>query len=195
MCNELLYKLNIAEQVRVLVIDTTASNTGINTSACTLFEKALGREIVWVACRHHIMEVILSSVFKAVLENTTGPCVEVFKRFQSQCDVITKENFDLPDEADFQGIRHLREEAKETYTKLFGTTFPRDDYREFLKLCTIFVGVNKESYIFNEFKAPGGVSNARWMSKAIYAIKIVLFRRQFTLPLNYWKDLLLWLSL
>ena len=46
----------------------------------------------------------------------------------------------------------------------------------------IFVGGNKESYIFKEFKAPGGVSNARWMAKAIYAIKIVLFRRQFTLP-------------
>ena len=45
-----------------------------------------------------------------------------------------------------------------------------------------FVGGNKESYIFKEFRAPGGVSNARWMSKAIYAIKIVLFRRQFTLP-------------
>ena len=66
----------------------------------------------------------------------------------------------------------MREEAKETYTELFDTTFPRDDYREFLELCMIFVGGNKESYIFQEFKAPGGVSNARWMSKAIYAIKI-----------------------
>ena len=153
---ELLYKLNIAEQVRVFVFDTTASNTGINTGACTLIGKALGRELVWVACRHHIMKVVLLSAFQAVLEDTTGPCGEVFKRFQSQCDVINKENFDLPDEADFQGIRHLREEAKETYTELFGTTFPRDDYREFLELRMIFVGGNKESYIFKEFKAQVG---------------------------------------
>ena len=47
------------------------------------------------------MEVVLSSAFKAVMENTTGPCVEVFKRFRSQWDVINKENFDLPEEADF----------------------------------------------------------------------------------------------
>ena len=120
--------------------------------------------------------------FQSSNGRSTGPCGEVFKQFQSQWDVINKENFDLPDEADFQGIRHLREEAKETYTELFGATFPSDDYREFLELCMIFVGGNKESYIFKEFKAPGGVSNARWMSKAIYAIKIVLFRRQFTLP-------------
>ena len=107
------------------------------------------------------MEVVLSSAFKAVMENTTGPCVEVFKRFQSQWDVINKENFDLPEEADFQEIRRLREEAKETYTELFDTTFPRDDYRELLELCMIFVGGNKESHIFKEFKAPGGVSHAR----------------------------------
>ena len=93
------------------------------------------------------MEVILSSVFKAVMGDTTGPCVEVFKRFQSQWDVINKENFDLPDEANFQGICHLQEEAKETYTELFDTTFPRDNYREFLELCMTFDGGNKESYI------------------------------------------------
>ena len=80
------------------------------------------------------MEVALSSVFTAVVEDTTGPCKKLFKRFQSQWDVIDKENFDLPDEADFQGIRHLRKEAKKTYTELFDTTFPRDDYREFLKI-------------------------------------------------------------
>ena len=189
VCIELLYKWNIAEQVRGLVFDTTASNTGIYTGACTLIEKALGRELVWVACRHHIMEVVLSSVFKAVMGDTTGPCVEVFKRFQSQWNVINKENFDLPDEADFQGICHLREEAKETYKELFDTTFPRDDYRDFLELCMIFVGGKKESYIFKEFRALGGVSNAWWMSKAIYAIKIVLFGRQFTLPLELLEGL------
>ena len=72
--------------------------------------------------------------------DTTGPCVK--ERFQSQWDVINKENFDLPDEADYQEIRHSREEAKEIYTELFDTTFPRDDYREFLELCIIFVGGN-----------------------------------------------------
>ena len=115
----------------------------MNTGARTLIEKALGRELVWVACCYHILEIVLSSVFKTVMGDTTGPCVEVFKRFQSQWDVINKENFDLPNEADFQEIRHLREEAQETYTALFDTTFPHDDYRKFLELSMIFVGGNK----------------------------------------------------
>ena len=182
VCTELLYKWNFADQVRGLVFDTTASNTGINAGACTLIEKALGRELVWVACRHHVMEIVLLSVFTAVLGDTTGPCVEVFKRFQSQWHVINKYNFDLPDEVEFQGIHHLREEAKQTYTKLFDTTFPRDDYRKLLELCLIFVGGSEKSNISKKLRAPGGVSNAQWMSKAIYSMKIVLFRRQFTLP-------------
>ena len=53
----------------------------------------------------------------------------------------------------------------------------------------IFVRCGEESYIFKEFRAPGGVSNARWMSKAIYAIKIVLFRRQTTLSPELLKGL------
>ena len=128
------------------------------------------------------MEVILLSVFTAVLGGTTRPCVKVFKRFQSQWHVINKENFDLPDEAEFQGIHHSRKEAKQTYTKLFETTFPRDDYRELLELCMIFVGGSEKSNISKKFRAPGGVSNARWMSKAMFSIKIAIFRRQFTLP-------------
>ena len=57
-----------------------------------------------------------------IVQDTIGPCV-------SQWHVINKENFALPNEAEFQGIYHLRE-TKQTYTKLFETTFLRDDYRE-----------------------------------------------------------------
>ena len=79
-----------------------------------MIKKALGRELVWVVCRHHIMEVVLSSVFTAVLGDATGPCVKVYKRFRSQWHVINKENFDQPHKTDFQGIHHLPEEAKQT---------------------------------------------------------------------------------
>ena len=112
VCIELLYKWNIADQVRGLVFNTTASNTGINAGACTLIEKALGRELVWVACRHHGMEIVLSSVFTALLGDTTGPCVEVFKRFQSLWHVINKENFDLPDESEVSGNSSFARRSK-----------------------------------------------------------------------------------
>ena len=128
------------------------------------------------------MEIVLSSVFAAVMVYTTGPCVEVFKRFQSQWHVINKKKLIYWTKRIFREFIILRVEAKQIYIELFETTFPLDDYRELLELCMIFIGGSEKSNVFKEFRAPGGVSNARWMSKAIYAIKIVLLRRQFALP-------------
>jgi len=52
-----------------MCFDSTASNTGRTNGACTLLEKAVGRNLLWMACRHHMFEVLLSdfqSVFWAV---------------------------------------------------------------------------------------------------------------------------------
>lgn len=52
----------------------------------------------------------------------------------------------------------------------------RDDYKEFLQLALIFIGVEKYN-----FRKLGATSNARWMSKALYCLKIFVFRDQFPL--------------
>lgn len=58
---------------------------------------------------------------------------------------------------------------------------PRNDYLELLqKLCNIFLGGTSPGYKA-KFRAPGGLHNARWMAKAIYSLKIYLFKKQFTL--------------
>ena len=54
----------------------------------------------------------------------------------------------------------------------------RDDYKELLQLTMIYLGGNFESGF--TFKAPSSRSNARWMSKVIYTIKIALFSKQLT---------------
>jgi len=51
----------IRDVVQGLVFDTTSSNTGIHKGACVLIEEALGRELVNIGCRHHVLEVILST--------------------------------------------------------------------------------------------------------------------------------------
>lgn len=56
---------------------------------------------------------------------------------------------------------------------------PRDDYREFLELIIIFLGETPSRGI--HFRQPGAYHFARWMSKAIYCLKIYLFRQQFKL--------------
>jgi hypothetical protein len=53
----------------------------------------------------------------------------------------------------------------------------RDDYRELLELGVIFLGGTPTRGIF--FRYPGAMHHARCMSKAIYFLKIFIFRKQF----------------
>lgn len=54
---------------------------------------------------------------------------------------------------------------------------PRGDYQEFLELACIFLGGIPPRGI--KFKRPGANHHARWLAKAIYCLKIFIFRAQF----------------
>ena len=56
---------------------------------------------------------------------------------------------------------------------------PREDYKELLHLSLLFLGGWTEGKF--KFRAPGALHQARWMAKAIYALKIVLFNKQLEL--------------
>ena len=74
----------------------------------------------------------------------------------------------------------LCEEMLLYYPDAIETQQPRDDYLELLKLCHIFLGGTSDVY----FRAPGATHHARWMSKAIYCLKIYMFQDQFKLTVT-----------
>jgi len=74
----------ISDQVRAISFDTTASNTGHRAGACVLLEKKLGKSLLHLACRHHIMELVLGSAFEAAFGKSSSPNVILFKRFQQK---------------------------------------------------------------------------------------------------------------
>ncbi|XP_025405317.1 uncharacterized protein LOC112679643 [Sipha flava] len=45
---------SLLHKVQAFVFDTTASNTGRLNGACVLLEHKLGRDILYLACRHHV---------------------------------------------------------------------------------------------------------------------------------------------
>ena len=75
-----LAEWGIKEQVTGMCFDTTSSNTGIHAGAFTLIEKLLQKVLLYMACRHHIHEIILSDVFKCCFGLTSGPDVLIFKK-------------------------------------------------------------------------------------------------------------------
>lgn len=64
---------------------------------------------------------------------------------------------------------------------------PRDDYKELLQLPLIFLGDVTENG--GKFKQPGAMHHARWLSKALYSLKVWMFRGQFKLSAKEEKGL------
>jgi len=178
-CLKTLADWKIQDNIQGLVFDTTSSNTGIRRGACVLIQEALGHELVMIGCRHHVMEVVLSSVFTAQFGTTGGPEIGLFKRFQKKWPYIQQVSYTPAKDELFSDEMHsLREEMMSFYSTAIGHQQPREDYLELLRLCLIFLGGSVKDM---KFRAPGAMHHARWMAKAIYALKMVLFQDQLTL--------------
>lgn len=73
----------IASNIRAMCFDTTSSNTGRLAGACVLLEQKIGKELLSLACRHHVMELVIGTVFKVCLGvATSSPEVALFKRLK-----------------------------------------------------------------------------------------------------------------
>ena len=101
------------ENVCAQVFDTTRANTGwirgicisihitiyssemhylfLLLGAATRIEKDLGRPLLWIACRHHISELILKAAWTAVFGDVDkSPYYQKFKDFQGNWDSLDK---------------------------------------------------------------------------------------------------------
>ncbi|KYM96042.1 hypothetical protein ALC62_13306, partial [Cyphomyrmex costatus] len=179
-----LYECNLSEHVKAMCFDTTSSNTGPRNGACVLVEEKLEKKLIHLACRHHILELILRNVFETCWPSTSGPNVPVFKRFQQHWGEIDKTKYEtgFDDEPTVQILIDQKDEILHFIRSQFEISQPRDDYQEFLELSCIFLG--GEPPRGTRFRAPGAMHHARWLSKALYCLKMYIFRRQFALKVR-----------
>lgn len=199
---KILKDWNLIEKTQFFCFDTTSVNTGKKKGAAFRLEAKLKRKILFTPCRHHIFELILRDVFllkvpepkkkaksrskaKAKAKSntkTSGPSVSIFDRFKEQWNDINRDNFKsgMEDRKVSQHINQMKaDEIIEFCANELLTKQPRDDYREFLELTILFLGGKISP---NRTFAPAGpIHHARWMAKAIYSLKIYLFREQFAL--------------
>ena len=71
----------MADRVKAMCFDTTSSNTGQKKGACTLIEDKLEKELLNLACRHHISELLIGAVITVMLGPSKSPKVAIFKRW------------------------------------------------------------------------------------------------------------------
>lgn len=72
----------IADKIKSMSFNTTAVNTGTRNGACVLLEQKMQKDMLWLPCRHHILEIMLEAVVVQGVGPSTGPDILLFKRFK-----------------------------------------------------------------------------------------------------------------
>ena len=72
----------VEEHLSGLCFDTTSSNTGIHAGAITVVQQSFSRRLLFLACRHHMLEITASAVFD-IFFMSKGPEIDLFGRFKS----------------------------------------------------------------------------------------------------------------
>ena len=166
----------ISDRIRALCFDTTATNTGSKGGVCLRLQQILGRDLLHLACRHHVLEILLAAVFSTLIpEASQSPDVATFVRFREFWPLVDQDHYRTAKEV-------LKEDWVDDVIKLcqdqLRQDHSRDDYRELLELAVVFLGGIPQGRKIS-FRKPGAVHRARWMAKAIYALKMWMFAPQF----------------
>lgn len=181
---------NLTSRVIGLACDTTNVNTGEHNGVCVRSERALGKDLFKFTCRHHISEVLLSSAFYSSFGGIAAPTITIFDQLKVEWLQIKKRGCQYTpcDQwiLDSHDLRRFYNDAKETLLNHSKSKFIRDDYAELNDLCLKLLGIDTGK----TFMVPGSVSKARWMAKAIYGIKMYLFREELDIEPEFQTQLL-----
>lgn len=131
-----------------------------------------------MACRHHVSEIMMAIVF-SIYDVSKSPNMELFGHYKDFWPRVDQASFStaMEDESVAVMIAPWKDNAIEFATAQLEKYQPRDDYRELLELSIIFLGGTPGRGI--RFRYPGAIHRARWMARAIYSIKMWLFRNQY----------------
>ena len=176
--------------------DTTASNTGCNIGAAILLDRALGRASLWIACRRHAAERHIVHANAAVLSKTKSPEEKLFAHFKenfSRLDKSDVQQFQWPADEESPSSQFITERASAVKAwaeaRSVSGSFPREDYKELLELLIHALNgkikrrsskTGKVREVSFNMEDPGAFHHARFMSKAIYFIKMFMLLPQLT---------------
>jgi hypothetical protein len=185
---KILDEYGICDDVKGLCFDTTATNTGRLSGTNVRFSHKQNSILLELACRRHVYELHLKHFCERQCSGKTkSPENLMFKRFQLNWNDI-KSSIDSSKfvKHDTQSIAttfleiHKLDAVKYCEIALKKNTFPRGDYKELLKLTLMYLCPERDFKI----QAPGCVSHARFMSKAIYYLKIQILSLQLSYELT-----------
>ena len=124
------------------MFDTTASNSGWRCEAAKLLKGLMSKKLFYHACRHHIYELVIKSVYQQIFGSaTTGPENVLFKEFKSAWSSIdrTQDIKTLELDPSYKWLQRAKEvteeltqlsSRKQEPERINRTVLIRDDYKE-----------------------------------------------------------------
>ena len=173
----LLEEWKCKSSVKGMVFDTTSANTGAQTAGCISMQHVLNRPLLWIACRHHVGEVVLSHVWDALkIETSKSPDVSLFTRFKERFATLSHTDIHIKD---IPECLKTKREAIISLCRDYSLlkNLHRGDYKELVSLTLLYLNADEDGHEV-KFQKPGALHKARWMSKLIYSIKIDLLSKQ-----------------
>ncbi|KAG0700150.1 hypothetical protein GWK47_025682 [Chionoecetes opilio] len=125
-----------------MAFDTTAANTVMVQGACIRIKRALEKPLVLLACRHHILEVVLKDVFEACMGPSSGPNIALFKRLQNRWPIVDQSRPQplTPTALSSDEEAHRLEMLGHLKRLLDCGNHPREDYKEIILLSVAYLG-------------------------------------------------------
>lgn len=66
-----------------MCFDTISSSTGLYNDASTLLQQIMDKELLSLACRHHVTKRLIGAVFQECMGHSSASKVPLFKRFKA----------------------------------------------------------------------------------------------------------------
>ena len=144
-------------------------------------EQLIGRKPLHIGWQHHVLELIAGAAFAQAIGALSAPDVLLFKQYKCKWQFIDQTVFEDYSTDDYtkNSVAQYKDEMVKKLQSAIKTKQPRGDYTELFELCLIFLGVVSPQSI--HVRAPGAMHHARWMAKAIYSLKMWMFRSHFKL--------------
>ncbi len=120
----------ICDRIKAMSFDTTAVNTGRLNGACILIEQKMGKELLWLACRHHMLEIVLTAVMAHALGPSKSPDIAIFQRFEAYWPYIDQSNYQsaLSDKQTASAVADISQHMLAFAQDQLEKYQPRDDY-------------------------------------------------------------------
>ena len=179
---EAINNWGLSEGIIACCFGTTSSNSGINSGSCVLLQQLLNRQLLWLACRHHIPELILKAAFQSLFGKTTSPVETLFSTLKSSWKSLDLSNLSCPlTTACYRSsVDSILEFLDDRLLSDNLQHLTRGDYKELLELSKICLGgtiERKKTYSY-QLSRPGADHHARWVSQCLYIIKLSLLQHQ-----------------